>query len=142
MTSVSRRSALRAAAAFGAGFTMGTIDNVVAANAAEVDPIFAAIERSVALYDDYMAAYERIADMKLSDPAFAPLEEDAEARMVVHDDHLRELLQTVPTTLPGVAAYLELLRHRGAYKWDGLPAAELNIAINTLKAAVTQQMEA
>lgn len=105
MTNVNRRSFLGAAA------TVAIVAPTGLPTASEVDPVFAAIERHKPLHAAHRAAADLSDEMATRYGFESPEEAGAYASQCTACDAeveaLREVVETVPTTMAGLAAYVE-----------------------------------
>jgi hypothetical protein len=98
-----RQASRRAVLAGASALTVGTAANVAAIAAAMAvapDPVFAAVEASKRSWAQLHVLCGRV-----TDPEF-------DAACTADDDALAELIDTKPTTLSGVLAYLRHIRDR------------------------------
>jgi hypothetical protein len=104
MSKLSRRNLVASAATLPAL----AVPAVVAASA-EPDPIFAAIERHRSAWVDWSTIVEREYGRGLyhDDPRYAASEAAIDTKQAFRCDRLDDLVQTYPTTIGGVVAFLK-----------------------------------
>jgi hypothetical protein len=141
---IDRRTVFKGALSFAAGYAAGSIPlgDAKAASAiqAEPDPIFAAIERVRSAWDDLDKACTETDHAQLTYGLDSVQYERADANQdVVSDQHwqaLHAFLSTVPTTLPGVVAYVTLLEDNAVFGGCAIEPHQYELIAASLKAAV------
>ncbi len=148
LRAITRRDAFCGATAFAVGFTAVSIPTAEGAGVTvrRVDPIFAAIEHNLTLWDAHCRSCAT-SDEAAAAFGFGSKEaRDAEAIQKIvcqaHIEDLDNLLAVVPTTLAGVAAYLDFLNHVAAFKDVGMEPWHVDTVLSTLKSAVASLAQA
>lgn len=150
MHAPSRRTALKGAAAFVTGFAAGAIPAAKAAVTGEIhqskpDPIFAAIERTREAWDLLGEACKATDHAQLTHGSDSVAYERADAAQdIVSDRHwkaLEEFLSTVPTTLPGVIAYVDFLNENAGFGGCAIEPWQYEIIVASLKGAVLRYVD-
>jgi hypothetical protein len=147
MALLSRRSALTGAvAALSVGCTAPNVSaSTVSADAFSPDPIFAAIERTREAWGALCAAATAADNAQLAHGFDSLAYEQADAiNGEVSNRYsivLDEALAVVPTTLPGVVAYLEFINDVAAFRDVAIESWQQEVILGALKAAVLRYVD-
>lgn len=138
-----RRNLLLAAAA---GPAMSLPAGICAA--APLDPIFAAIARNIEGWRGLSEACDVLGEVQLQlgfgydGPELQAAEKLEADRGATASETLAAFLKTVPTTLPGIRAYIEHLDHVAAFEGVSMDPWHVRTVVDTLRAAVAQHVGA